>query len=188
MARRRYLSTEISKDKRVYALTERAGDFAAMLYTWMLPHAEDDGSITADHDEIVALVVPFLLGRRRFDVRGKVAAAVAAMLDLTLLIEEDGRYYFPPDSFYRYQSYIKPEHRRKTPESTVEQRESPQNAASVPVPISVPISVSFPVKEEREKAPEHPFAFMYSAKYQEAHGGRPASPIEHGAALALERE
>ena len=48
MSRRRYLSTEVSLDTRINRLALEAGDFAALLYTWMIPHAEDDASITAD--------------------------------------------------------------------------------------------------------------------------------------------
>jgi hypothetical protein len=45
--RRRYLSTAISLDPTVNKLARTAGDFAALLFTWMIPHADDDGAITA---------------------------------------------------------------------------------------------------------------------------------------------
>ena len=38
MARRRYISTNISTDPKVNILAEKYGDFAALLYTWMIPH------------------------------------------------------------------------------------------------------------------------------------------------------
>lgn len=41
---------------------------------------------------------------------------------------------------------------------------------------------------EEERAPAHPFALMYAQEYARRHGGMRPSPIEHGAALALERE
>jgi hypothetical protein len=59
--RRRYLSTAISLDATVNKLAVTAGDFAALLFTWMIPHADDDGSITADTEELLFTIVP---GRR----------------------------------------------------------------------------------------------------------------------------
>ena len=134
MARRRYVSTDISTDARVNKLS----DFAALLYTWMLPHSADDGGISADPQEIRLLVVPGRERRRTADV----AEAIAAMLESGLLQQEDHRLFFPPETFYKYQSYVKPENRRKTPQNTGEQRETPQKAASVPVPIPVSVSSS----------------------------------------------
>ena len=46
MARRRYISTAISTDTAVCKLAKKYGEFAAMLYTWMIPHAEDDAKLT----------------------------------------------------------------------------------------------------------------------------------------------
>lgn len=43
-------------------------------------------------------------------------------------------------------------------------------------------------EEERTRAPEHPFALMFSQEHQRRHAGRPPSPIQHGEALALEKE
>lgn len=64
-----------------------------------------------------------------------------------------------------------------------------------------PVTVTDPVPEAEaetvtaqapprpvESAPLHPFAIAYAKRYAERHGGRPPSPVEHGAALALERE
>ena len=45
MSRRRYISTSMSIDKRLNKLAVEAGDFAALLYTWMIPHAADDTTI-----------------------------------------------------------------------------------------------------------------------------------------------
>ena len=60
VSRRRWLSTKISKDKRVNALAMQS-DFAALLYTWMIPHASDDATITGDAEELLYIVLP---GRR----------------------------------------------------------------------------------------------------------------------------
>src|SRR3990167_1862325 len=135
MSRRRYISTDISTDARVKKLS----DFGALLYILMIPHAGDDGGITADPDELHDLVVPSRK-RRASDV----ADATAVMVEIGLLERCDKRLYFPPESFYKYQTYVKAENRRKTPKNTEEHRESPQKAVSVPVPI--PVSPS--VKEE----------------------------------------
>jgi len=122
MARRRYLSTEISIDKAVNRLAREHGDFAALLYTWMIPHAEDDATLTGDPEELMLSVVP---GRRDKDV-ADVEAALAAMHDLGLIIwhREAKIVEFPPASFYKYQTYIARDKRRTTPIST-QQRETP---------------------------------------------------------------
>lgn len=123
MARRRYLSTEISIDKAVNRLAREHGDFAALLYTWMIPHAEDDATLTGDPEELMLSVVP---GRRDKDV-ADVEAALAAMHDLGLIIwhREAKIVEFPPASFYKYQTYIARDKRRTTPIST-QQRETPK--------------------------------------------------------------
>src|SRR5437879_156769 len=85
MGRRRYISTEISTDGRVGELARR-NEFAALLYTWMIPHAGDDAAITADPDELLSKVVPHLRGRTPEDVH----EAVALMVELGLVVL-DGR-------------------------------------------------------------------------------------------------
>ena len=99
MARRRYLSTQISVDKSINQLAIQGGDFAVMLYTWMIPHAGDDGRLTADPDEILMTVIP----GRRDKTPDDVQLALECMGSLGL-IEWDGAYIaFPAESFYRYQ-------------------------------------------------------------------------------------
>jgi hypothetical protein len=61
MARRRYVSTTISQDTRVNKLAVKYGDFAALLYTWMIPHAADDATLPGDPEELLYQVLP---GRR----------------------------------------------------------------------------------------------------------------------------
>lgn len=142
MSRRRYLSTDISTDARVKKLS----DFGALLYTWMVPHAADDGGITGDPDELRDLVVP---GRKR--PPSEVAEAISRMIEVGLLEQgEKHRLFFPPDSFYRYQTYIKDENRRKTPQISENRRKTPQNAVSVPIPVPI----SLPVKEEDHHPPQ----------------------------------
>jgi DnaD/phage-associated family protein len=104
MARRRYVSTEISIDKEVNKLAIQYGDFAALLFTWMIPHAEDDRTITADSYEILNKVVPARRDKSEEDVQ----EAIAGMIKYKLLaVVEDGKKLkFKPKSFYKYQSYI----------------------------------------------------------------------------------
>jgi DnaD/phage-associated family protein len=104
MARRRYVSTEISIDKEVNKLAIQYGDFAALLFTWMIPHAEDDRTITADPYEILNKVVPARRDKSEEDIQ----EAIAGMIKYKLLtVVEDGKLLkFKPKSFYKYQSYI----------------------------------------------------------------------------------
>lgn len=161
MARRRWLSTNISIDGPVNRLAMQYGDFAALLFTWMIPAAGDDGVIRGDPEEILAQVMP-----HRRDVTGtQVAEALGAMASAEFgLIEWDGRVVrFKRESYYGYQSYIREERRgdaaagaaafcgddaadqrtkaafrgadaaqqRTTAQSRADQRTSPQNAAFV---------------------------------------------------------
>src|SRR5664279_2357388 len=108
MARRRYISTVISVDVIVNRLACKS-DFAALLYTWMIPHAEEDGTITADPEELLYTVCP---ARRDKDVED-VQGAVDLMREAGLLILHEELLYFPVDSFYRYQSNVHADRRRE---------------------------------------------------------------------------
>lgn len=114
MARRRYISTEISIDKEVNHLALKYGDFAALLFTWMVPHAEDNLHITSDPFELLNKVVP----GRRDKTEEDVQAAIEGMLKHKLItLSEDGRTLkFKAKSFYKYQSYI-PERKRQEDET-----------------------------------------------------------------------
>lgn len=143
MARRRYLSTEISVDEAVNDLAAECGDFASLLYTWMIPHAEDDGIIRASLRKLQSLVVPMRRDKTEDDIR----VALVGMVRFGLLEwdEDAGLIIFPEAAFYRYQTYIKPERRRAaqptqdsavpeesepTPQNAADQRTTPQNTAS----------------------------------------------------------
>ena len=90
-------------------------DFAALLYTWMIPHAEEDGTITADAEELLYTVCP---ARRDKDAED-VQSAVDLMREMGLLILHDDQLYFPVESFYRYQSNVQANRRRESdPETT----------------------------------------------------------------------
>lgn len=172
MARRRYVSTTISTDKMIAKLANENGEFSALLYTWMIPHATDDGGITADPEELRLMVIP---GFKKKDAAA-IQKAISAMLALGLLelSESADRLYFPAESFYKHQSYINAANRRKTPEITANhrrtpqlditpearyetaeiagnQRESAQNAASPPPSPSVSLSPSVGVEDARDE-------------------------------------
>lgn len=113
MSRRRYLSTEISLDPRVNQLAVKAGDFAALFYTWLIPHADDDCSLSGDPETLLYTVLP---GRRDKTVED-IAKTLDAICQAGLLIRKDDCLIFPPDTFYRYQTYIPAEKRRKLHQS-----------------------------------------------------------------------
>lgn len=157
MSRKRSISTTISHDKRINALAREAGDFACLLYTWMIPHAEDSASMTGDPEELLCIVMPGRRDRSEQDV----AAALAAMDRLELIAWDGQTVWFDSESFYRHQSYINQAKRadnaehfherraarltsaagspaaetradhRRSPQNAVEDRESPQNAVSL---------------------------------------------------------
>jgi hypothetical protein len=89
----------------------------------MIPHAEDDASITADPEELLFRVFP----GRRDKSSEDIATVIARMIDLQLLTREDRQLLFPPDALYRYQSYIPADKRRttKTPTISADQRKTP---------------------------------------------------------------
>jgi hypothetical protein len=103
MARRRYLSTDISTDVAVNRLATNAGDFAALLYTWMIPHAGDNGQLPGDPEQLMFIVCPGRRDKQPDDIR----EALAAMEDLGLISWdiENGIVEFP-ESFYKHQTYI----------------------------------------------------------------------------------
>jgi len=126
MSRRRYISTNISLDTKVNKLAMQCGDFAVLLYTWMIPHAEDSGQITADPEELLFMVVP----GRRDKTAEDIVNAIDGMISLGLIYElklKNGKtvLQFPPEAFYRYQTYI-PQPKR-TPDNIAEEEDKQQD-------------------------------------------------------------
>ena len=111
MGRRRYISSDISVDKDVKHLAMKAGDFAALLYTWMIPHADDYGILNGDPEELLDTVFP----GRRDKTPEDVAEALDAMERLGLIERAGGKLAFPVDAFYRYQAYVSESRRRDCP-------------------------------------------------------------------------
>lgn len=158
MARRRQISTQISVDKVVNKLAVEYGDFAVMLYTWMIPHAEEDATLTGDPEEILFSVIP----GRRDKTAQDVVDALSGMSELGLIEwdVDNNLIGFPPDTFYKYQSNVKEDRRRKcsifdfgsgtgdreTPPNATkhhesapnntEQHETPENTASISSSVS----------------------------------------------------
>lgn len=149
MSRRRYISTKLSQDSKINKLAMTAGDFAAMLYTWLIPHAEDDARVYGDIEEIMMMVIP----GRRDKTPEDVTSALLAMEELGLIIWNQEEHYieFPPEKFYSYQTYITenrrqcrstPDPERTSPNNAANQRKSAQNASSFKVSSSSSVSSS----------------------------------------------
>ncbi len=154
MSRRRYISTTMATDKRLNRLAVEHGDFAAMLYTWMIPHAADDTTLNGDVEELMAEIIPMRRDKSVQDVE----TALDAMAELGLIIRdyEAGFIRFPAAAFYAHQSFIKQANRREdwaTPPNGDERRKTPQNASSFPSPLSLPIPVSDPDPSPPSEAP-----------------------------------
>lgn len=162
MSRRRYVSTEISIDKNVNKLAREHGDFAALLYTWMIPHAEDNCEITGDPEELLSIVCP---GRRDKSERD-IEEALHGMTDLKLVVPfvRNGKpmLLFPPENFYKYQTYISRSNRnnstveqRETKENAEERRETPEKAVSPSPSPSPSLSLSLSPLEDEEVPHAH---------------------------------
>ena len=171
MSRRRYISTDISIDGQITRLGMKYGDTPVLLYTWMIPHADDDGSITADSLELLNTVWP----GRRDKTEEDILACLEQLVEFHLILWDQvkKRAYFPVKSFYKYQTYIKPENRRKhdpvsfsedqrgsaqntdnqreTPEISEGQRGSAQNTASLSLSLSPSLSEETPTPPARER-------------------------------------
>lgn len=135
MARRRYISSKISTDKSVVQLAKDYGEFACLLYTWLIPHAEDNGCINADVEEILMLVIPGFRWKSADDVM----AALDGMDKLKLISwDKEKNIISFPSSFFSYQSYIGSSRKNKAERvsakhqeniNTAENNETPQNTA-----------------------------------------------------------
>ena len=76
MANRRMISKSISISTKVNSIS----DFAALLFTWMVPHADDYGVIDGDEGTVKALVVP-----RRKQTEAAVGQALSEMQKIGLI-------------------------------------------------------------------------------------------------------
>ena len=152
MARRRNLSTEISDDRDLNDLAVTVGDFAALLFTWGVPHAQDDRSLPGEPDDLLYLVVPRRRDKTPADAETAIRAWVEAKLVDWVWVDSKRRIYYKAESFYRIQDKV-PQARRfyglpdgavpvvsperallqvaaDSPPSRQSAAESPQNAAA----------------------------------------------------------
>lgn len=98
---RRYISTSMSTDPRLYALIRQEGYFAALLYTWLIPHAHHEGYLPSqDPEELMFMVIP---GEREKDA-GDVRRAIALMVELELLECRSDGIAFPMHDLRRFNS------------------------------------------------------------------------------------
>ena len=112
MARRRYLSTDISTDAKLANISR----LAVILYTWGIPHAADDCRLNAKNAaECRWSIIP----NQECTIK-EVEESILELLKVKLWeVDENGHFSYPPDSFYKYQTYISSAKQRKTPQNTV---------------------------------------------------------------------
>jgi len=151
MSRRRYISTTISVDRVVAKLARDAGDFAALLYTWMIPHAEDSATLAGDPEELFLAVCPGFRHHTEEDVEQALEA-----MDKERLIAWDREaqvVYFDSESFYRHQSYIPKGKHLDHSERFRKRRTSPKNAAARGTAASKSTDVAVVDEAEADGAP-----------------------------------
>ena len=103
MARKRYITTDISIDKKIAKLCMATNCFNPLsLYMLIIPHADDFGELTADSLELKLQVVPCM-----FNVTVQEMEDALTLLEQFELIKTiEGKIYLPLESFYKYQKYI----------------------------------------------------------------------------------
>jgi len=123
MPRRRYISTNISTD----CGTNKLSTFAALLYTWAIPHFNDDCRLTPKNaEEIKWSVIP-----ARSEGIGMVVSAIEEIVMAGLWgMDNNGHICMPSESFYKYQTYIPAEKRRETPQIAASPAPSPSPSPS----------------------------------------------------------
>lgn len=133
MARRRYVTTEAGKDKRLSAVSERA----AMCYLLSIPHADCCGRMPGDPFEYGCTVAP---GRRYTEE--EIAAVIAELLGCHLYVGYEGEgisvLTFPAKAFLEHQS------RALNEASRPEQPEPPEEMQGV-------LRVGYDLTEEARK-------------------------------------
>lgn len=162
MSRKRYISTEISISGKIEELARRAGEYAVVLFTWMIPHVDDWGRMEGEADKVFFTVTPrfALLGRTPEDAE----KALRAMADLGLIerYEVAGKFYIQVNlnTFYELQTYIPKEKRAEDksafpappPKINTESQKVAQNSTEQQqVAQNTPSPSSSPVPSPKEK-------------------------------------
>jgi hypothetical protein len=150
MARRRYVTNEISLDEELNQLAMQHGDFVALFYTWGITHAEDDAVLSGSPEKLRMRVVPGRSDKTAADITHTLRLLADA--GLVLWDEQERMVQFPVTTFYRVQSYIPAEKRRTeniannysgSANISDEQRQTPTNSVS-PSPSPSPIPTPTP--------------------------------------------
>lgn len=182
MSRKRYISTEISMDKKLAELSEH-GTLPLLIYTWSIPHMDDWGRMTGDAREFKMLVCPGL------DVNVKdIQTAIWQIADVGLwkYYNADGKWVLciPPEKWFKHQSYIGKDKRNndegssfksvefaetpfktdELPQNAEEHRETPQNPSSFSFSSSVSLSVS-DSKDSTTATADNPFRIYESERF-----------------------
>ena len=126
MAERRMISKAISISEKVNSLSV----FGRLLYTWMIPHADDFGRLPGSPAKVRALVVPMA-----DETVKDVEQALADMHERGLIIwyEVDGERFIQITNFEKHQQGLHKRTKSKFPEPPDEFREIPGNSEEFPL-------------------------------------------------------
>lgn len=187
MARKRYITTDISLSRKIEELARRSGEYAVLLFTWLVPHADDWGRLEGDADKVFFTVTPrfALLGRTPDDVED----ALTAMHDIGLLTryEVNGSRYIQlnPDTFYELQTYI-PKTKREQDQSAFPP--SPSGAGN-PAPSSTECYlVAQGSAESQQVAQNTPSPSPSPSLVDVVVRAREAEPVDNSGGAPIERE
>jgi hypothetical protein len=114
MGRKRSIHTDITSDGKMEILAEEHGPLHCLVYTWAIPHAEDDGRLEADPRRFRNTVLAALKTVVSLEQVRQIIADIATVADesghalWTLEKGADGRTFicFPREAWFRHQSYI----------------------------------------------------------------------------------
>lgn len=126
MAERRMISKAISISEKVNSLSV----FGRLLYTWMIPHADDFGRLPGSPVKVRALVVPMA-----DETIKDVEQALKDMHKHGLIIwyEVDGERFIQITNFEKHQQGLHKRTKSKFPEPPDEFREIPGNSEEFPL-------------------------------------------------------
>jgi len=112
MGRHRAISTDMSTDRLIGRLEREYGDFPSLLYTRMIPHASEEGTLTGFVDELKARVFPLRSDKTDHDVEQ--ALYILCKIGLISWCRQGEKHlvYFPVKSFYAHQTQIPATKRR----------------------------------------------------------------------------
>ena len=124
MGRRRYLSTDASKDKAIARLSRDAGFLAPLLFFMAIPHGDEAGYLPGDAAEFRLLICPGLPVSDE-----QVEEALTQIVNHRLWSRNGAGIRYKPESWRRIQSYIT-DSRFESAQNAALQRTSAQNSAS----------------------------------------------------------